>query len=41
VEKPLLFHGSPTEEDLKKARHLSKEVAKKAFSKYGALDRQS
>jgi flavorubredoxin len=41
VEKPLLFHGSPTEEDLEKARHLSKEVAEKAFSKYGALDRQS
>jgi anaerobic nitric oxide reductase flavorubredoxin len=39
VEKPLLFHGSPTEEDLEKARHLGKEVAEKAFSKYITLDR--
>jgi flavorubredoxin len=39
VEKPLLFNGSPTEEDLEKARHLGKVVAEKAFSKYGALDR--
>jgi anaerobic nitric oxide reductase flavorubredoxin len=39
VEKPLLFNGSPTEEDLEKARYLGKVVAEKAFSKYGALDR--
>jgi anaerobic nitric oxide reductase flavorubredoxin len=38
VEKPLLFHGSPTEEDLEKARHLGKEVAEKAFSKYISLE---
>jgi flavorubredoxin len=35
VEKPLLVFGSPTKEDLEKARQLGKEVAEKAFSKYG------
>ncbi len=39
VEKPLSVNGSPTEEDLEKARRLGKVVAEKAFSKYGALDR--
>lgn len=34
VGKPLMVFGSPTEEDLKKARQLGKEVAEKAFSKY-------
>jgi flavorubredoxin len=38
VEKPLLFNGNPTEDDLEKARHLGKVVAEKAFSQYGALD---
>jgi anaerobic nitric oxide reductase flavorubredoxin len=35
VGKPLLVFGSPTKEDLEKARQLGKEVAEKAFSKYG------
>jgi flavorubredoxin len=35
VGKPLLVFGSPTEEHLEKARRLGKEVAEKAFSKYG------
>jgi anaerobic nitric oxide reductase flavorubredoxin len=39
VEKPLLFQGSPTDEDVEKARHLGKEVAEKAFSKHGLLNR--
>jgi flavorubredoxin len=29
--------GSPTKEDFEKARQLGKEVAEKAFSKYGTL----
>jgi flavorubredoxin len=38
VENPLLVFGSPTKEDLDKAIHLGKEVAEKAFSKYGARE---
>jgi len=37
LEQPLSFFGSPTEEDLEKARQLGKAVAEKAFSKYGAV----
>ncbi len=37
VEKPLSVFGSPTIEDLEKARQLGKAVAEKAFSKYGAV----
>jgi len=36
VEQPLSVFGSPTEEDLRKARQIGKAVAEKAFSKYGA-----
>jgi flavorubredoxin len=36
VEQPLSFFGSPTKEDLEKAKHLGKTLAEKAFSKYGA-----
>ncbi len=34
VEKPLSVFGSPTEEDLEKAKQLGKAVAERAFSKY-------
>lgn len=37
VEQPLSVFGSPTKEDLEKARQLGKSVAEKAFSKYGAV----
>jgi anaerobic nitric oxide reductase flavorubredoxin len=37
VEQPLSVFGSPTEEDLKKARQLGKAVAEKAFFKYNAV----
>ena len=37
VGQPLLVYGSPTKEDLEKARQLGKAVAEKAFSKYGAV----
>ena len=37
VEKPLSVFGSPTKEDLEKAKQLGKAVAEKAFSKYGAV----
>ena len=37
VEQPLPVFGSPTEEDLEKARQLGKAVAEKAFSKYNAV----
>ena len=37
VEQPLPVFGSPTEEDIKKARQMGKAVAEKAFSKYGAV----
>jgi anaerobic nitric oxide reductase flavorubredoxin len=37
VEQPLSFFGSPTEEDLEKARQLGKAVAEKAFSKYSGV----
>jgi flavorubredoxin len=33
VEEPLLVFGSPTKEDLDKAKQMGKKVAKKAFSK--------
>jgi flavorubredoxin len=33
VEEPLLIFGSPTKEDLDKAKQMGKKVAKKAFSK--------
>jgi flavorubredoxin len=36
VDKPLSIFGSPTQEDLKKAKQLAKAVAERAFSKYGA-----
>jgi len=35
VDQPLSVFGSPTEEDLRKAREIGKAVAEKAFSKYG------
>jgi anaerobic nitric oxide reductase flavorubredoxin len=37
VEQPLSVFGSPTEEDLKKAKQMGKTVAEKAFSKYGTV----
>jgi anaerobic nitric oxide reductase flavorubredoxin len=37
VEQPLSIFGTPTEEDLEKAKHLGKAVAEKAFLKYGAV----
>jgi len=37
VGEPLSFFGSPTEEDLEKARQLGKAVAEKAFSKYNII----
>ena len=37
VEQPLSIFGSPTKEDLERARQLGKAVAEKAFSKYGAV----
>jgi flavorubredoxin len=37
VEKPLSVFGSPTKEELEKARELGKAVAERAFSKYGAV----
>ena len=33
IEEPLLIFGSPTKEDLNKAKQMGKKVAKKAFSK--------
>jgi flavorubredoxin len=37
VGEPLSVFGSPTEEDLEKARQLGKAVAEKAFSKYNII----
>ncbi len=37
VEQPLSIFGSPTAEDLERARQLGKAVAEKAFSKFGAV----
>ena len=37
VEQPLSIFGSPTNEDLEKAKQLGKALAEKAFSKYGAV----
>jgi anaerobic nitric oxide reductase flavorubredoxin len=37
VEQPLSIFGSPTKEDLERARQLGKAVAEKAFSKYSAV----
>ena len=37
VEEPLSFFGSPTKEDLEKAKQLGKAVGEKAFSKYGLV----
>jgi anaerobic nitric oxide reductase flavorubredoxin len=37
IEQPLSVFGSPTKEDLEKARQLGKAVAEKAFSKYDAV----
>jgi len=37
VGEPLPVFGSPTEEDLEKARQLGKAVAEKAFSKYNII----
>ena len=37
VGQPLSVFGSPTKEDLEKAKELGKSVAEKAFSKYGAV----
>ena len=34
VEEPLSFFGSPTKQDLEKAKRLGKAVGEKAFSKY-------
>jgi flavorubredoxin len=36
VGKPLPVYGSPTEQDLEKVKQLGKDVAERAFSKYGA-----
>ena len=37
IGQPLSVFGSPTKEDLEKARELGKAVAEKAFSKYVAV----
>jgi anaerobic nitric oxide reductase flavorubredoxin len=37
VDKPLSVFGSPTEEDLQKAKQVAKAVAEKAFAKYNAV----
>jgi anaerobic nitric oxide reductase flavorubredoxin len=37
TEKPLAVFGSPTSEDLEKAKQLGKTVAEKAFSKYSSV----
>ena len=37
VEEPLSFFGSPTEQDLEKAKQLGKAIGEKAFSKLGKV----